>query len=88
MEWISVKDGLPINRSGPTKDWVMVTEKRDGTAEPWPFTIARYTEDGWEFFYSNELFCRSPLFSGGVDDLLLDCISHWMPLPIPKPPED
>jgi hypothetical protein len=50
MEWISVDNYLPIQMPEgiPTYDWVIVTSRRDGD-EPWPFTVARYSDTGWEW---------------------------------------
>ncbi len=86
MEWISVKERLPIQMPEgiPTYDWVLVTSECFGTNEPWPFTIGRFTKDGWDFWDEKSFYC--PCFGDTAGKIDIDEITHWMP--IPKPAKD
>ena len=70
MKWISVEDKMP-----EPYDWVLVFEKRLGTDEPSPISIAQFSEK-WENLYRER---------AAYDDLMWDIdvssITHWMPLP-------
>ena len=79
--WISVKDSLPP----PDYNWMLVAAERFGTDEPWPWAIARYTDEGWEFFDKHVLTC--PTFYDGVDGIEEEEISHWMEVNKPYQPK-
>lgn len=83
-EWIECSDRLPIQQpeGWPTYNWVLVTAERKGTGEPWPFTIARYTKDGWDFWENKHP--EAPCFGDTSDQMFVDEITHWMPLYKPR----
>lgn len=84
MDWINVKDKLPIKQpeGWATYNWVIVTAERIGTDEKWPFNIARYTDEGWEFWDSNLSYC--PCFGDTSDAINADEITHWLPITKPN----
>lgn len=83
-EWIKCSIALPIQQpeGWPTYDWVLVTSERLGTGEPWPMSIARYTDKGWDLYIKGEC----PAFGDTWSDIEEYEITHWMK--IPKPLEE
>lgn len=89
MEWISVKDRLPIVDGIPTYDWCLVTSAGNGTNERNPITFARYEERGWAYFYPEDYSTEDipcPVNSDYSSELNVGEITHWMPLP--EPPKE
>lgn len=87
MEWIKCSDRLPIQmpEAWPTFDWVVVASLREGTNEPCPWYIARYTDKGWEFHDNKKDDLDCPDFSDTWASMNIDEITHWMKLPkLPK----
>lgn len=81
MEWISVKDRLPLEYV-----FVLVCEKsgRDGEVIC-PISIARWEWDRWNGLGEKEGSCNA-FFSDLFWDIQWGEITHWMPLP--PPPKD
>ena len=83
-EWISVKDRLPEPHM-----WVLV-----GTTTPnrWMMAFRNLDEDiqsGYEYYLWNiwdgwgcDPTTRCPVEMGGVGELTLEEITHWMPIPL------
>ncbi len=84
MIWNKCSEKLPIQQpqGWPTYDWVIVTAERLGTNEPWPFAIARYTKDGWDFWESSLPYC--PCFGETSDAIHCDEVTHWMEIKQPN----
>jgi len=85
MKWIKCKDALPIQKpeGWATYNWVIVTAERHGTGEPWPFSIAMYTSDGWELWDDDAKVPYAPCFGDTIDVLDADKITHWMEITKP-----
>lgn len=83
MEWIKCTDRLPIQRPEglPTMNWCLVTSERKGTDEPWPVTIARYTDKGWDF-WDNKTW-DTPCFGDTAGAFFTDEVTHWAELTQP-----
>lgn len=81
MEWICVKDRHP-----ELYTFNIVFEKRFGTSEPCPISIARWNGEKWELIGEDS----DGECSGAYSDIFWDIdpkhISHWMPLP--QTPQD
>ncbi len=79
MEWVSVKDRLPIQQpeGWPTYDWVLITSMHEES----PITIARWNGNEWEFYYTEGNIGAGP-WNGDCNSCInIDEITHWMPLP-------
>jgi hypothetical protein len=82
-EWISVENEIPLQKpeGWATYNWVLVTSKRNGTNEPWPFAIGRYTNEGWDLWLDNVPYC--PCFGDTTDIFDKSEVTHWMIIPKP-----
>ena len=79
-KWISVKNKLPVQDNYPTYDWCLVTSERFGD-EKWPIAFARYDDDGWDFFETNDYELECPVKSDYSSVMSIKEITHWMELP-------
>lgn len=80
MNWISVKDKLPVYDNEPTYNWVIVSSK------DLRWTIGRYGHknvDGklipcWEFYDSNDDITQCCYAGDSLNSLSIDEIEYWM----------
>jgi hypothetical protein len=84
MVWIKCSEKLPYQEPEHwlTFNWVLVTSLRD----PNVITLARYTPDGWEFLYSENIddeSCIGACCGDIIGEIGIDDITHWMLLPNP-----
>lgn len=73
MEWISVED-----EKSPAMDYVLVFEKKFGTNEPSPISIARWTRHKYQCLFEDRAAYMDLTWEIEVEN-----ITHWMPLPEP-----
>lgn len=82
--WIKCSDRLPVEtaKKVPNYNWCLVTAERMGTGEPWPLSLARYTDFGWEFWDDETKYC-CPAFGDTSSAMDVEEITHWMELKKP-----
>jgi len=76
-EWINFKDKQPN-----IYDFVLVFSLQEGS-EPYSVSIARLTDDGWEFLAAYNDGSGIGAFTDLEWPASSENITHWMPLPLP-----